>query len=104
MPRLSREAGAQFIGFMTDQLNTRKAGIYTTAKGKGGGTFALAALPGVSRWPARADQQKCRRLHFGKPSTRCKSMTCCALLRQFGASPTHGAFVIPGFVGRLSTT
>lgn len=36
----AREAGAQFIEFVADQLNTRKTGIYKATKGKGGGTFA----------------------------------------------------------------
>ena len=36
----AREAGAPFIEFVADQLNTRKTGIYVTTKGKGGGTFA----------------------------------------------------------------
>jgi hypothetical protein len=36
----SREAGAQFIEFVAENLNTRKTGIYKTARGKGGGTFA----------------------------------------------------------------
>jgi hypothetical protein len=36
----SREAGAQFIEFVAENLNTRKTGIYKTTRGKGGGTFA----------------------------------------------------------------
>lgn len=36
----AREAGAQFIDFVADQLNTRKTGIYKATKGKGGGTYA----------------------------------------------------------------
>lgn len=36
----AREAGAQFIDFIADQLNTRKTGIYVSRRGKGGGSFA----------------------------------------------------------------
>ena len=37
----AREAGADFIDFVADNLNTRKTGIYQTKRGKhGGGTFA----------------------------------------------------------------
>jgi len=36
----SIEAGADFIDFVAKNLNTRKQGIYKTARGKGGGTFA----------------------------------------------------------------
>jgi hypothetical protein len=36
----SREAGAPFIEFVAEHLNTRKAGIYRALRGKGGGTFA----------------------------------------------------------------
>lgn len=37
----AREAGADFIDFIAENLNTRKSGIYLTKRGKhGGGTFA----------------------------------------------------------------
>jgi len=37
----AREAGADFIDFVAENLNTRKTGIYQTKRGKhGGGTFA----------------------------------------------------------------
>ncbi len=36
----AREAGADFIDFIVENLNTRKAGIYQTKRGKHGGTFA----------------------------------------------------------------
>jgi hypothetical protein len=36
----AREAGADFIDFVAENLNTRKTGIYKSSRGKGGGTYA----------------------------------------------------------------